>query len=163
MFCHSCQSTSTSSCYCARILVFHGHMFLITRQNNKQKTLTSQGNIAHIFRRAREAWKDVPNLVLLGNQTVQKLPIFSFKIYHPQTGRFLHHNFVSTLLNDVFGIQARGGCACAGPYAMVGNFQLAHTLIPLCFCVYHQNCWRKHHLFVCLTFLSYFNVLVWST
>ena len=30
---------------------------------------------------------------------------------------YLHHNFVCSLLNDLFGIQARGGCACAGPYA----------------------------------------------
>ncbi|XP_007048350.2 PREDICTED: probable cysteine desulfurase [Theobroma cacao] len=28
----------------------------------------------------------------------------------------LHGPFVVTLLNDLFGIQARGGCACAGPY-----------------------------------------------
>jgi hypothetical protein len=28
----------------------------------------------------------------------------------------LHHNFVVALLNDLFGIQARGGCSCAGPY-----------------------------------------------
>ena len=31
-------------------------------------------------------------------------------------GRHLHHNFVVALLNDLFGIQARGGCSCAGPY-----------------------------------------------
>jgi hypothetical protein len=31
-------------------------------------------------------------------------------------GRFLHHNFVVALLNDLFGIQSRGGCSCAGPY-----------------------------------------------
>jgi hypothetical protein len=30
--------------------------------------------------------------------------------------RYLHHNFVVTLLNDLFGIQTRGGCSCAGPY-----------------------------------------------
>ena len=30
--------------------------------------------------------------------------------------RYLHHNFVAALLNDLFGIQARGGCSCAGPY-----------------------------------------------
>ncbi len=29
---------------------------------------------------------------------------------------YLHHNFVVGLLNDLFGIQARGGCSCAGPY-----------------------------------------------
>ena len=31
-------------------------------------------------------------------------------------GEYLHHNFVVALLNDLFGIQARGGCSCAGPY-----------------------------------------------
>jgi hypothetical protein len=29
---------------------------------------------------------------------------------------FVHHNFVVALLNDLFGIQSRGGCSCAGPY-----------------------------------------------
>lgn len=71
-----------------------------------------------LFRKAKEAWKDVPNLVLLGNLEVPRLPVFSFLIYHPHSGRFLHHNYVAAILNDLFGIQARGGCACAGPYAM---------------------------------------------
>ncbi|MED6180717.1 hypothetical protein PIB30_012868 [Stylosanthes scabra] len=31
-------------------------------------------------------------------------------------GKLLHGPFVATLLNDLFGVQARGGCACAGPY-----------------------------------------------
>mmetsp|Transcript_35163 Transcript_35163/g.80511 ORF Transcript_35163/g.80511 Transcript_35163/m.80511 type:complete len:1137 (-) Transcript_35163:63-3473(-) len=31
-------------------------------------------------------------------------------------GLYLHYNFVSALLNDLFGVQSRGGCACAGPY-----------------------------------------------
>lgn len=31
---------------------------------------------------------------------------------------FLHHTFVAALLNDLFGIQCRAGCVCAGPYAM---------------------------------------------
>ena len=30
--------------------------------------------------------------------------------------RDLHYNFVVSLLNDLFGIQVRGGCSCAGPY-----------------------------------------------
>ena len=29
---------------------------------------------------------------------------------------YLHHNYVVALLNDLFGIQTRGGCSCAGPY-----------------------------------------------
>ncbi|WAQ99967.1 TTCA-like protein [Mya arenaria] len=65
-----------------------------------------------------KAWQDVPNLVLLGNSEAPRLPIFSFLILHEETGRFLHHNYITALLNDLFGIQARGGCACAGPYAM---------------------------------------------
>ena len=31
-------------------------------------------------------------------------------------GMYLHYDFVVTLLNDIFGIQSRGGCACAGLY-----------------------------------------------
>ncbi|EAZ51426.1 hypothetical protein [Cryptosporidium parvum Iowa II] len=30
---------------------------------------------------------------------------------------YLHYNFVCSLLNDLFGIQSRGGCSCAGPYS----------------------------------------------
>ena len=38
----------------------------------------------------------------------------SFVVRH--RGRYLHHNFVVAVLNDLFGIQSRGGCSCAGPY-----------------------------------------------
>ncbi|XP_061164658.1 uncharacterized protein LOC133173684 [Saccostrea echinata] len=67
---------------------------------------------------AVEALKDSENLVLLGSGNKNSLPVFSFLVYNPESGRFLHHNYVASLLNDLFGIQARGGCACAGPYAM---------------------------------------------
>jgi hypothetical protein len=30
--------------------------------------------------------------------------------------RYLHHHFVTALLDDLFGVQAHGGCSCAGPY-----------------------------------------------
>ncbi|XP_014783863.1 uncharacterized protein LOC106878996 [Octopus bimaculoides] len=70
-----------------------------------------------LLKKATDCWKKCKNLVILGTQSVPSLPIYSFLIYHPQTGRFLHHNYVTALLNDVFGIQSRGGCACAGPYA----------------------------------------------
>ncbi|KAF7456113.1 PP-loop family protein [Cryptosporidium felis] len=30
---------------------------------------------------------------------------------------YLHYNFVCSLLNDLFGIQTRGGCSCAGPHS----------------------------------------------
>ncbi|KAF8701640.1 hypothetical protein HU200_033479 [Digitaria exilis] len=65
-----------------------------------------------------------PNVKVLGNNvTARRLPIFSFLIYPPcsdATGKHrrlpLHGRFVAKLMNDLFGIQARGGCACAGPY-----------------------------------------------
>jgi hypothetical protein len=31
-------------------------------------------------------------------------------------GKHLHPRFITKLLNDLFGIQSRAGCACAGPY-----------------------------------------------
>ncbi|KAL7670334.1 hypothetical protein ACOME3_005271 [Neoechinorhynchus agilis] len=58
------------------------------------------------------------NLALLGESDAHKLPIFSFVVRHPQTDHLLHHNFIGLLLNDLFGLQCRPGCACAGPYAM---------------------------------------------
>ncbi|PIK46584.1 hypothetical protein BSL78_16562 [Apostichopus japonicus] len=70
-----------------------------------------------LARRAFQRWQDTGNLVILGSKTVSRLPIFSFLIRHPDSGKYLHHNFIAVLLNDLFGIQSRGGCACAGPYA----------------------------------------------
>ncbi|GBP77900.1 tRNA-cytidine(32) 2-sulfurtransferase [Eumeta japonica] len=54
--------------------------------------------------------KNIPELILLGSEslTARRLPIFSLMVKHPR-GTFLHHNFVCAVLNDVFGIQARGG------------------------------------------------------
>eukprot|EP00537_Pseudo-nitzschia_pungens_P013687 CAMPEP_0172383022 /NCGR_PEP_ID=MMETSP1061-20121228/951_1 /TAXON_ID=37318 /ORGANISM="Pseudo-nitzschia pungens, Strain cf. pungens" /LENGTH=785 /DNA_ID=CAMNT_0013111125 /DNA_START=115 /DNA_END=2469 /DNA_ORIENTATION=- len=69
-------------------------------------------------RTIQERLKAIPNLVLLdGNfsPSARKLPIYSFLIRCGN--RFLHYNYVCALLNDVFGIQSRGGCQCAGPYS----------------------------------------------
>ena len=52
---------------------------------------------------------------MLGNHDARRLSIVSFVIRSP-SGRYLHHNYVVALLNDLFGIQSRGGCSCAGPY-----------------------------------------------
>ncbi|XP_067119724.1 uncharacterized protein [Centruroides vittatus] len=71
----------------------------------------------HFCSKAMSAWKKVPQLIILGNSKVPRLPVFSFSIIHLESGLMLHHNYISTILNDVFGIQSRGGCACAGPYA----------------------------------------------
>lgn len=62
------------------------------------------------FRQVLSHIKNIPELILLGSEsrTMRRLPIFSLMVKHPR-GTFLHHNFVCAVLNDVFGIQARGG------------------------------------------------------
>ena len=65
--------------------------------------------------RAVAAWDQHPNISILGNTTADRLSIVSFTIRRPG-GHYLHHNLVVAILNDLFGIQSRGGCSCAGPY-----------------------------------------------
>jgi selenocysteine lyase/cysteine desulfurase len=67
------------------------------------------------LRRAIESWRTNPTIEILGNVTAKRLSIVSFVVRRPER-RYLHHNYVVTLLNDLFGIQSRGGCSCAGPY-----------------------------------------------
>jgi selenocysteine lyase/cysteine desulfurase len=66
------------------------------------------------IRRAIASWAEDPSLEVLGNHDADRLSIVSFVVKHE--GVYLHHNFVVALLNDLFGIQSRGGCSCAGPY-----------------------------------------------
>lgn len=63
---------------------------------------------------AVKRWAKNPRLRVLGNHEAWRLSIVSFIVQHEELA--LHHNFVVALLNDLFGIQARGGCSCAGPY-----------------------------------------------
>jgi selenocysteine lyase/cysteine desulfurase len=72
-------------------------------------------------RRALESWGANPRIKILGNPRVERLPIVSFGLRHP--GGLLHANFVVAVLSDLFGIQARSGCFCAGPYI--------HRLYPI--------------------------------
>lgn len=69
--------------------------------------------------RVRDALRSNEKIVLLGRhepgREVDQLPVFSFLVRWGN--RFLHYNFVCALLNDLFGIQTRGGCQCVGPYA----------------------------------------------
>jgi selenocysteine lyase/cysteine desulfurase len=67
------------------------------------------------LRRAITAWAAEPAVEVLGNLAAERLSIVSFVVRAP-SGKYLHHNYVVSLLNDLFGIQSRGGCSCAGPY-----------------------------------------------
>jgi selenocysteine lyase/cysteine desulfurase len=68
----------------------------------------------HFIRRAIDRWRANPNIQILGKPDLWRLSIVSFVVRHGED--YVHHNFIVALLNDLFGIQARGGCSCAGPY-----------------------------------------------
>jgi selenocysteine lyase/cysteine desulfurase len=68
-----------------------------------------------LLRRAVTAWVACPSMQILGNPEAERLSIVSFVVRRPG-GKYVHHNLVVSILNDLFGIQARGGCSCAGPY-----------------------------------------------
>lgn len=59
---------------------------------------------------AMDALQAIPGLRLLAPQQRQRLAMLSFYI------EGIHYNLIVQLLNDRFGVQARGGCSCAGTY-----------------------------------------------
>jgi selenocysteine lyase/cysteine desulfurase len=83
-----------------------------------------------VARKAMARLMGMKNVVVMGNPAAPRLPIFSFLIrftppsssasasaQQPAAETFLHSGFVAALLNDLFGVQSRSGCLCAGPYA----------------------------------------------
>lgn len=67
--------------------------------------------------RALSAWSGVKGLKILGQSpNSHALPVFSFQVFDPD-GRQIHQQLITRMLSDHWGIQSRGGCACAGPYA----------------------------------------------
>ncbi|MBT3531093.1 MAG: aminotransferase class V-fold PLP-dependent enzyme [Gammaproteobacteria bacterium] len=63
---------------------------------------------------AMQRWGQNSNIEILGSNSAKRLSIISLRIKHGE--KDLHYGFVVALLNDLFGIQSRGGCSCAGPY-----------------------------------------------
>jgi selenocysteine lyase/cysteine desulfurase len=66
--------------------------------------------------RALSSWAANDNIEVLGNpDPASRVGIISFNI-RDESGKYLHHKLLTVLLNDLFGIQSRAGCSCAGPY-----------------------------------------------
>ena len=66
--------------------------------------------------RALSSWTQNDNIEILGNPDPDsRVGIISFNI-RDECGKYLHHKLITVLLNDLFGIQSRAGCSCAGPY-----------------------------------------------
>jgi selenocysteine lyase/cysteine desulfurase len=87
--------------------------------------LKSQMGVENIMKREKElldmalpGLRAIDGIQILANNVDDRLGVISF--YHPQ----IHFNLFVKLLNDRFGIQTRGGCACAGTY---GHFLLEVT------------------------------------
>jgi len=53
---------------------------------------------------------NIPNIHILAESITDRLGIISFY------ADFIHYNLFVRLLSDRFGVQVRGGCACAGTY-----------------------------------------------
>jgi selenocysteine lyase/cysteine desulfurase len=69
-----------------------------------------------LLERAMRRWQQLPSIEILGNpDPARRIAIVSFNVKDPE-GRYLHPKFVTALLNDLFGVQSRAGCSCAGPY-----------------------------------------------
>ena len=69
-----------------------------------------------LLQRAFRRWGATEGVEILGNpDPARRIGIVSFNL-RSSNGQYLHPKLVTTLLNDLFGIQSRAGCSCAGPY-----------------------------------------------
>ena len=69
-----------------------------------------------LLQKAFSRWTPQEGIEILGNpDPARRIGIVSFNVRDPRGG-YLHPKFVTALLNDLFGIQSRAGCSCAGPY-----------------------------------------------
>ena len=66
-----------------------------------------------LVEKAFEGFIDIPGVHILAENNRDRLGIFSFYMDD------VHYNLIVKLLNDRFGVQVRGGCACAGTYGHI--------------------------------------------
>jgi selenocysteine lyase/cysteine desulfurase len=87
---------------------------LVFKLQQEVGTSTIESIETEMVNKALAFFSDTPEIKVLGNRNSRRLSIFSlcFKYKNKE----LHYGFVAALLNDLFGIQVRGGCSCAGPY-----------------------------------------------
>jgi selenocysteine lyase/cysteine desulfurase len=71
---------------------------------------------SELLLRTFDRWRANPRIEIMGNPDPERrISIVSFNL-KDHRGKYLHPKFVTTLLNDLFGVQSRAGCSCAGPY-----------------------------------------------
>lgn len=69
---------------------------------------------AALWRKLAETVDQIDRIVPMGRTDLNRVPVLSFRVRHGDG--FHNYKFATTVLSDYFGVQARGGCACAGPY-----------------------------------------------
>lgn len=74
----------------------------------------------YVMKKFNELEEKYSNIRLLMRKQKNRLPIISFNIKN------MHHNYVVVLLNDLFGIQTRGGISCCGMLAeyMIKKYEI---------------------------------------
>jgi selenocysteine lyase/cysteine desulfurase len=81
----------------------------------KMGTLNIRTREKELLQIAFSELSKINNLHILAENIKERLGVISFYVDK------VHHNLLTRLLNDRFGIQLRGGCSCAGTY---GHFLL---------------------------------------
>ena len=57
------------------------------------------------------------SIVIYGDSDLEhRANVFTINIVN--NGKLMNHNFISDIFSDIFGIQVRSGCFCAGPLSM---------------------------------------------
>jgi selenocysteine lyase/cysteine desulfurase len=77
---------------------------------NKMGTENIRKREEALVKKALHALREIPGLNILADNVEDRLGVVSFYI------EGIHYNLVVKILNDRYGIQVRGGCACAGTY-----------------------------------------------
>lgn len=140
--------TEASSITCLVFSIHLPSLLALPNNNNLFRLFVCTEKNREIARKAVEHLRNNPYIHLLGRHDNERLPIISFVVFH-KSGRLLHYNFVCKLLNDLFGIQTRGGCVCAGIYGqhLLGiSLELVRLFLKR---IYSSPHWRTYtsHLY----------------
>jgi selenocysteine lyase/cysteine desulfurase len=96
------------------ILIIHERVY----RHDLPPTIGAGGTVEFVNLEEQEYSPDIaahPSFEVIGNpDPARRTGILSFNLR--AAGSYLHPRFVTRLLNDLFGIQSRAGCSCAGPY-----------------------------------------------
>lgn len=101
---------------------------LAIRLKEQMNTTLIRKREDELLKKAFNRLNKISNVNILADKTHERLGVISFYIDN------LHYNLGVKLLNDLFGIQTRGGCACAGTYGhyLLGvSYEDSHKITQL--------------------------------